>query len=116
MSVLCVCQLCLVLSRGLLRFLPTSSRMPESVTNAFRRALIGGLFLPQVSHSIMYVLVYIQMYTQSNIHSNIVEPSTVRHNSYTHQGFTYQAANAMIKYIIMSNTPSSQCDLPSTIR
>ena len=56
------------------------------------------------------------MYTQSNIHSNIVEPSTVRHNSYTHQGFTYQAANAMIKYIIMSNTPSSQCDLPSTIR
>ena len=43
--------------------------MPESVTNAFRRALIGGLFLPQVSQSIMYGvrLVSIQMYTQSGI-------------------------------------------------
>lgn len=52
--------------------------------------------------------------------SNIVEPVAVRHtllHSHSHKvSLTYQAANAMIKYIIMSNTPSSQCDLPSTIR
>ena len=99
--------------------------MPESVTNAFRQTLIGALFLPQVSQFLLqYVCLYslyqnpCTPYMQPT--SNIVEPVAVRHtllHSHSHKvSLTYQAANAMIKYIIVSNTPSSQCDLPSTIR
>lgn len=48
---------------------------------------------------------------------NIIEPMIVSNRlSPLLLDDTYQDANAIIKYIIMSNTPSSQCDLPSAIR
>lgn len=48
------------------------ARMPESVTNAFRRPLIGVVFLPQVSRFYYYYLrlVYIKMYTHMQFQLN----------------------------------------------
>lgn len=79
------------------------ARMPEFVTNAFRRPLIGAVFLPQVSRFYYYYLrltsLYQNVYTYAvptQPLSNIVEPVAVRDTfAHSHK---------------VSHLPSSQCN------